>query len=281
MKKRLILLLTVFITFVGSFAQQTTSSQRLKFMGKSMDCSMSEMATYLQTKGCKIKINEEDLISMTGTFQGYLDCEFVLAEYNMLKCCIILLPSSYGKSWTELESDYNRIVDKFTQKYGAPDISVSKFEGNPYSDYEKLNLVENDKCYYRSIFLIEGGAVSIGIRSIGSLNRVTILYSDNITRDRIEKLQQSHITWMLEIENCGIVAKGKISIYPNPATDVITVTNEGVNSVAVYSVAGYLVASSESNVVNVANLVPGIYVVAANTEAGVITGQIRITNRGL
>ena len=75
-----------------------------------------------------------------------------------------------------------------------------------------------------------------------------------------------------DVEN--IVAKGEISIYPNPATDVITVTNEGVNSVAVYSVAGSLVASSESNVVNVANLVNGIYVVKANTEAGVITGQI-------
>lgn len=71
-----------------------------------------------------------------------------------------------------------------------------------------------------------------------------------------------------------IVAKGEVSIYPNPATDVITVTNEGVKSVAVYSLAGSLVASSESNVVNVANLVNGIYVVKANTEAGVITGQI-------
>ncbi|MEE1083413.1 MAG: T9SS type A sorting domain-containing protein [Paludibacteraceae bacterium] len=75
-----------------------------------------------------------------------------------------------------------------------------------------------------------------------------------------------------DVEN--IVAKGEISIYPNPATDVITVTNEGVKSVAVYSIAGSLVASSESNVVNVANLVNGIYVVKANTEAGVVTGQI-------
>lgn len=194
MKKRLILLLTIFITFMGSFAQQATSTQRLKFMGKSMDCSMSEMATYLQTKGCKIKVKEEDLILMTGTFQGYLDCEFVLGEvYNMLKCCIILLPSSYGKSWTELESDYNRIVDKFTQKYGAPDVSISEFEGNPYSDYEKLNLVENDKCNYHSIFFIEGGTISIGIKSFRSLNRVIILYSDNITRDRIEKIQQDEL----------------------------------------------------------------------------------------
>ena len=46
--------------------------------------------------------------------------------------------------------------------------------------------------------------------------------------------------------NDTIVAKGEVSIYPNPATDVIiVVTNEGVKSVAVYSIAGSLVASSE------------------------------------
>lgn len=74
--------------------------------------------------------------------------------------------------------------------------------------------------------------------------------------------------------NDTIVAKGEVSIYPNPATDVIiVVTNEGVKSVAVYSIAGSLVASSESNVVNVANLVEGVYFVKANTEAGVIAGS--------
>ena len=74
------------------------------------------------------------------------------------------------------------------------------------------------------------------------------------------------------VEN--IVAKGEISIYPNPASDVVTVTNEGVKSVSVYSIAGTLVASSQSNTVNVAALANGIYLVKANTEAGVITGQI-------
>lgn len=72
----------------------------------------------------------------------------------------------------------------------------------------------------------------------------------------------------------NIVAKGDITIYPNPASEVITVANEGVKSVAVYTVAGTLVASSNSNTVNVANLANGIYVVKANTEAGVVTGQI-------
>lgn len=94
MKKRLILLLTIFITFMGSFAQQTTSTQRLKFMGKSMDCSALEMATYLQTKGCRIEAKLGGSIFMTGTFQGYLNCGFcVEEEYNILKSCSIVYPA--------------------------------------------------------------------------------------------------------------------------------------------------------------------------------------------
>lgn len=76
-----------------------------------------------------------------------------------------------------------------------------------------------------------------------------------------------------------IIARGEISISLNPTTNAITVTNEGVNSVYIYDLAGYLTAFSQSNVVNVANLI-GIYVVKANTKAGVITGQLLIKKKG-
>ncbi|MCQ2188422.1 MAG: T9SS type A sorting domain-containing protein [Paludibacteraceae bacterium] len=79
-------------------------------------------------------------------------------------------------------------------------------------------------------------------------------------------------TYGTGVEN--VVAKGAVSIYPNPASDVITVTNEGVKSVSVYSLAGSLVAVSESNTVNVASLAKGAYIVKASTENGVISGQI-------
>ena len=190
MKKRLILLLAIFITFMGSFAQQATSTQRLKFMGKSMNCSMSEMATHLQTKGCKMIDKREGRIGMTGTFQGYRDCIFVLSEdYNILNSCAVFLPDSYD-NWTELESDYNRIVEKFTQKYGVPQISKSGFEGYSYSDYEKLDFVENDKCNYRSIFFIEGGIISVLIHSNKT---VWIMYLDKIAIDKINKIQQDEL----------------------------------------------------------------------------------------
>lgn len=192
MKKRLILLLTIFITFMGSFAQQqTTSTQRLKFMGKSMDCSVSEMATHLQTKGCKIKGKLEGSIFMTGTFQGYPDCLFILGEqYSILSICGVFLTDSYDMSWAKLESDYNRIVEKFIQKYGVPQISKSEFDENPYSDYEKLRFVKDGKCMYYSIFLIEGGTIEV---SISSEKRVMIRYIDSIAKDKIDKIQQDEL----------------------------------------------------------------------------------------
>ena len=193
MKKRLILLLTGFITFMSSFAQQATSTQRLKFMGKSMDCSMLKMATHLQTKGCKINKNnlEKNFIYMSGTFQGYLGCDFVLREdYNILSFCRIVLPGSYDMSWAELESDYNDIVYRFTQKYGVPRISTSEFEEHPYSDYEKLKFVKDGKCNYYSVFFIEGGSISVHIDSI---ERIFITYEDSISKNKIKKLEQDEL----------------------------------------------------------------------------------------
>lgn len=66
----------------------------------------------------------------------------------------------------------------------------------------------------------------------------------------------------------------KIALYPNPATNEIVVTNEGVNRVSVLSLAGAEVASSNSAKVNVSNLAKGVYIVKAYTAEGVVSGSI-------
>lgn len=190
MRKRLILLLTILITFMGSSAQQTTSTQRLKFMGKSMDCSVSEMATHLRTKGCKIKDKKEGFIFMRGTFQGYRDCIFALREdYKILGICSVVIPRD---NLNKLCSVYNDIVYQFRQKYGVPQTSKSGFKENPYLNYERLNLV-NGKCLDYNIFFIEEGAISVRYISNGLNGSVLIIYEDNIAKDKIEKIQQDEL----------------------------------------------------------------------------------------
>lgn len=203
MKKGLILLITIFITFVGSFAQQNqsatekgtqsiqSSSKRMKFMGKSMNCSMSAMATHLQTKGYKTESKIEGGIFMTGTFQGYRNCDVILREdYNILSFCRVILPSSYDVSWTKLESDYKDIVSRYTEKYGEPQISRFDFAENVYSDYDRLNLVEKDKCNYYCVFFIDGGSITINIDSSKS---VWITYRDDISTEKIKKILQDEL----------------------------------------------------------------------------------------
>jgi hypothetical protein len=63
-------------------------------------------------------------------------------------------------------------------------------------------------------------------------------------------------------------------VYPNPATDVISVNNEGVESVEVLNTLGAVVVSAVGNEVNVANLASGLYIVKGNTANGVVTAKI-------
>ncbi|MCQ2191991.1 MAG: T9SS type A sorting domain-containing protein [Paludibacteraceae bacterium] len=63
-------------------------------------------------------------------------------------------------------------------------------------------------------------------------------------------------------------------VSPVPATDVITVNNEGVVSVEVVNALGSVVAKAEGNQVNVASLASGMYIVKAQTVNGVATAKI-------
>lgn len=69
-------------------------------------------------------------------------------------------------------------------------------------------------------------------------------------------------------------ADSKLSIYPNPTTGILNVANEGVKSVAVYSLSGAVMSQAEGASINVSNLAKGVYVVKAFTNNGVIVGSI-------
>lgn len=59
--------------------------------------------------------------------------------------------------------------------------------------------------------------------------------------------------------------------FPNPASDVLTITSENaVNGITVLSMDGKVVARSTSSTVNVAGLTTGVYVYEATTETGQI-----------
>ena len=66
-----------------------------------------------------------------------------------------------------------------------------------------------------------------------------------------------------------------VTVYPNPATDVVYVDAEEVESIQVYSLTGALAAQSfGENSVNVEQLAAGTYVLRAVTAGGVVTEKL-------
>ena len=78
------------------------------------------------------------------------------------------------------------------------------------------------------------------------------------------------------VQNINDVSNS-ISIYPNPAKDVLII-NGLFNSVNIYDVSGKLVLTSEyNNNINVSSLADGLYMLEINTSSGVKTEKITIT----
>jgi hypothetical protein len=76
-----------------------------------------------------------------------------------------------------------------------------------------------------------------------------------------------HITADANAETTGInhSASSKISVYPNPATGRINIQGE-VAQVDIYSVQGQLLLSDNRNVIDVAGLNKGFYLVSVTDK---------------
>ena len=69
--------------------------------------------------------------------------------------------------------------------------------------------------------------------------------------------------------------EAQLCLYPNPATDAVTVNAEGVEAIAVYSIAGQLVATSTgSSTIDVSALAQGHYIIQAKTASGTLVQKL-------
>lgn len=191
MKKLLAILFLFMIGIVSLSAQE-----RMKFMGKSMDCSLKEMQTHLQGRGLTYKTAFENGVLLQGSFQGYLDCDFVIRQdYGIISFCRVILPQkSISVSWSQLYADYQNIVSKISAKYGNPYEVKEEFEDNPsygLSDYNKMSQVREGKCNYFSIFNV--GDYGFIIVTITDSEQVFIDYHDITNISKIMDMQNDEL----------------------------------------------------------------------------------------
>ena len=69
--------------------------------------------------------------------------------------------------------------------------------------------------------------------------------------------------------------KAIIKVFPNPTTDVITVTGmENIKSISIYSLDGKMVLNSNENKVSLQNLAAGKYIVEVTSDAHILRSTV-------
>lgn len=88
-----------------------------------------------------------------------------------------------------------------------------------------------------------------------------------------------YLTQSDELTGIGEVASDEMMIYPNPATDKVTISGSGIKEVNIYNMTGLLVYTSvaEKGAIEVTGLKSGVYMVKATAAEGrVFTGKLVI-----
>ena len=91
----------------------------------------------------------------------------------------------------------------------------------------------------------------------------------------------SSATSSITVDACASINNAvdkQISVYPNPATDQLFVTGDGIQSVAIFDLLGNVVATfkSEQNSYTVSNLKNGTYLVKVTSDYGIKTVKVLI-----
>src|SRR5690606_23167780 len=75
------------------------------------------------------------------------------------------------------------------------------------------------------------------------------------------------------------LSSDEIQVYPNPASDVLSISGKKATQVEIYDMTGKLVkniAPETTNTINIQSLSEGIYQVVVHTKAGIFNSKLVI-----
>ncbi len=141
---------------------------------------------------------------------------------------------------------------------------INWIEGHDY-EYRCSKNIESDDRYDR-LTVENGGKVYVAINHPWGMTGTYIFGADVIRTP----IQNNNLTSIID-------AQTEISVYPNPATDYLTISSSDcytINNVVIYDCQGRKVMSSNNPQINVSGLNDGIYIVEIQTNRGVIKRKI-------
>ena len=149
----------------------------------------------MKQTGLELVENDKGVALLYGDFAGYKRCEVLVQTLanNDLVCEITVGFPEQGV-WTDLESDYQKLKDMLTKKYGKPDTSKEEFVNMPnymksVSDGNMYGVWYNH-CAYSSTFKTTKGEILLyinkGTQPVSG--KVNLRYKDKVNSQILEKI---------------------------------------------------------------------------------------------
>lgn len=191
----------------------------------------------------------------------------------------------YQKITVEAGAEYTFSIDSRSEASGTPtqvfmlneEITTEVGLDNGVTDtrVDAFHTITNDNTGDKKVFATNTfdftattTTIVIYVRSLNTIDTDTEIFLDNISL--IKKATAS----------VNDIFSSKISIYPNPANDFISVsTSETITGMEIYNLIGKKVVSSantKNNTINVSNLAKGVYVLKVMSNDLVASRKIII-----
>jgi len=165
--KKLIISLILLLSAISSFAQagvKADSSAHLSFKGIPIDGTLNEFISKLRKSGFTLLGSEEGVAVLRGDFATYKNCRVgvsTLKIKNLVSSVYVKFPQH--STWSELSSDYFRLKEMLTEKYGKPSVSHEEFQSDIQQEDDALKMyaIITDKCNYSTTYQTENGSIHL------------------------------------------------------------------------------------------------------------------------
>ena len=167
---RSLLVLSLVFTAFSVKSQSADAPEHLTFKGVPIDGTLDDYVTNMKKAGFALESVENGLALFSGDFAGYKECIIgvvTLDGKDLVSKVTVVFPKR--DTWSDLESNYSKLKELLTLKYGEPERFEEKFNSTyqPDSDFEKMYELRFENCEYWSSFELDNGAIQLSIEHAG------------------------------------------------------------------------------------------------------------------
>lgn len=161
---------------------QSTENQHLLFKGVPIDGTLSEYVEKMKLNGFTLLDSTNYGAMFNGEFANYQNCKIGVGTSNkkdLVSTVFVLFTER--EEWNDLYGDYNRLKQMLSEKYGAPNESIEKWE-NGYEPMLALRIsaVKRGECNFTTSFVTPKGKIQLRIEHQDATCFVFLGYFDKI-----------------------------------------------------------------------------------------------------